>query len=175
MIPETSEEILPLVDEQGNVIGHAPRSFCHGGSKALHPVVHLHIVAHDRSGLLMQKRSMTKRIQPGKWDTSVGGHISYGETVSDGLRREAIEEASLMDFEPVEITRYVFESAVERELINCFACVAPADYQPRSEEGEADSVRFWPWDEIREALGHGVFTPNFESEYSTIEQSLREL
>ncbi len=175
MILETTEEILPLVDEQGNVTGHAPRSFCHGGSKALHPVVHLHIVANDRTGLLLQKRSMTKRIQPGKWDTSVGGHISYGETVDEGLHREAMEEASLTDFKPVEITRYVFESAVERELINCFACIAPVGYQPQSEEGEADSVRFWKWDEIRASLGHGVFTPNFESEFLTIEQSLRKL
>ena len=175
MITHATEEILPLVDEQGTVIGQAPRSYCHGGSKVLHPVVHLHIVSNDRSGLLLQKRAMTKRIQPGKWDTSVGGHISYGESVDEALRREAMEEASLTDFEPIAITRYVFESAVERELINCFSCVAPADYRPRIEEGEADSVKFWTWEEIDISLGQGVFTPNFESEYLAIEQALRNL
>lgn len=175
MITHTTEEILPLVDEQGVVTGQAPRSYCHGGSKALHPVVHLHIISHDRGGLLLQKRAMTKRIQPGKWDTSVGGHISYGESVGEALRREAMEEASLTKFEPVAITRYVFESAVERELINCFACVAPEDYQPRTEEGEADSIKFWAWDEIQASLGCGIFTPNFESEFSTIKQELRQL
>ena len=37
------DEIFPLVDEQGNVIGKATRKECHGGTFWLHPVVHLHI------------------------------------------------------------------------------------------------------------------------------------
>ncbi len=36
------EEIFPLVDEIGNVIGQAPRSVCHDGTMLLHPVIHLH-------------------------------------------------------------------------------------------------------------------------------------
>jgi isopentenyldiphosphate isomerase len=31
--------------------------------------------------LYLQKRSETKDIQPGKWDTAVGGHVDYGETI----------------------------------------------------------------------------------------------
>jgi len=37
------EEIFPLVDDVGNVVGSATRSECHSGSMLLHPVVHLHI------------------------------------------------------------------------------------------------------------------------------------
>ena len=43
------EEWLPVVDAQGKVIGRAPRSVCHSGSKLLHPVVHLHIINPNRS------------------------------------------------------------------------------------------------------------------------------
>lgn len=36
-------EMLPLVDENGLLIGAATRKECHDGSKPLHPVVHLHV------------------------------------------------------------------------------------------------------------------------------------
>lgn len=72
------EEIFPLVDETGNIIGQAPRSVCHDGSKLLHPVIHLHIF-NSEGDLYLQKRSATKDVQPDKWDSSVAGHIDLGE------------------------------------------------------------------------------------------------
>ena len=74
------EEWFPLVDEAGNIVGRATRRECHDGSKRLHPVVHLHIYNKD-GDLFLQKRSLAKDIQPGKWDTAVGGHVDLGESV----------------------------------------------------------------------------------------------
>ena len=85
------EEWFPLVNEKGETIGKATRKECHNGSKMLHPVVHLHIF-NKAGDLYLQKRSINKDIQPGKWDTAVGGHIDYGETVEDALHREVREE-----------------------------------------------------------------------------------
>ena len=61
------EEWFPLVNEEGETIGKATRRECHSGCKWLHPVVHLHIF-NAAGDLYLQKRSMTKDIQPGKWD-----------------------------------------------------------------------------------------------------------
>lgn len=38
----------------------------------LHPVVHLHLF-NSRGELYLQKRPEWKDIQPGRWDTAVGG------------------------------------------------------------------------------------------------------
>jgi hypothetical protein len=66
------KEIFPVVDEEGHVLGSATRGECHNGARLLHPVVHLHVF--NASGdIYLQKRPEWKDIQPGKWDTAVGG------------------------------------------------------------------------------------------------------
>jgi len=92
-----NEEWIPLVDEKGKVTGQAPSSKVHDGSRLLHPVVHLHVLTLKKA-ILLQKRPESKLIQPGKWDTAVGGHISAGETLEEALKKEAYEEIGLKDF-----------------------------------------------------------------------------
>lgn len=159
------EEWFPLVNEMGETIGKATRKECHSGSKQLHPVIHLHIF-NDAGELYLQKRSMTKDIQPGKWDTAVGGHIDYEETVEEALRREVREELGITAFTPQFITRYVFESAIEKELVNTFRTIYNGEIKPDTEE--LDGGRFWSLEEIKSNLGQNVFTPNFEQEFKRL-------
>ena len=164
MTRDNSEEIFPLVDAEGNVIGKATRGECHSGAKLLHPVVHLHVF--DKSGrLYLQRRPDWKDIQPGKWDTAVGGHVDYGEDVMSALRREAREELGLTDFVAEKLKSYVFESAREKELVNAFKTVV--EYAHVHSE-EIDGGRFWTREEVLSNMGKGVFTPNFEQEYTAL-------
>ncbi len=126
------EERFPLVDEEGTVVGVATRGACHNGSRLLHPVVHLHVF-NAEGELYLQKRPEWKDIQPGKWDTAVGGHMDYGETPEDALIREVREELGITDFTPEFMGK--------------------------------DGGRFWTIQEIHEAIGKGVLTPNFEMEF----------
>ena len=110
---DNNEEMFPIVDEEGNITGAATRGECHSGSKLLHPVVHLHVFS-SKGDLYLQKRPEWKDIQPGKWDTAVGGHVDLGESVDMALKREVREELGITDFIPEHLTSYVFESARER-------------------------------------------------------------
>lgn len=113
---DNNKKQFPIVDEEGRVVGAATRGECHNGSKLLHPVVHLHVF-NSRGEVYLQKRPEWKDIQPGKWDTSVGGHIDYGETPEQALNREVSEELGITDFVPEGVGKYVFESRRERELV----------------------------------------------------------
>ena len=164
-----SGEFFPIVEPNGLVVGRAAREYCHSGAKPLHPVIHIHII--DRfSRIYLQKRSMRKDIQPGKWDTAVGGHVSYGESIVEAVYREAYEELRFHEFNPIHLDTYEFESSVEREMVSVFAAVGSYDLQPDPEE--VAEGRWWPLEEIDASIGKGVFTPNFESEFQMIRKSL---
>lgn len=95
----------------------------------------------------------------------MGGHIDYGENPSDALRREVREELGIEDFTPVSMGKYVFESKKERELVYVNRTVYDGKISPSADE--LAGGRFWTIDEIRAAIGKEVFTPNFESEFSS--------
>ena len=167
--PVVSCEYFPVVEPSGLVVGRSAREYCHSGAKPLHPVIHIHII--DRySRIYLQKRSMKKRIQPGKWDTAVGGHVAYGESIKEALFREASEELGLTDFNPIYLETYLFESEIEKEMVNVFAAVGSYELTP--DRDEVDEGRWWPVEEIDKNIGKGLFTPNFESEYKMIRSSL---
>ena len=126
----------------------------------LHPVVHLHVFNSD-GDIYLQKRPQWKEIQPGKWDTAVGGHVALGESAEMALKREVAEEIGITDFTPEKLVHYVFESERERELVFVFKTVYDGEISPSE---ELDGGRFWKLSEIKENLGKSVFTPNFESE-----------
>ena len=164
MRSDNKAELFPIVDAEGNTIGCATRGECHDGSKLLHPVVHLHLF-NSAGDIYLQQRPQWKEIQPGKWDTAVGGHVDYGESVADALLREVREEIGITDFTPVFLMCYQFESERERELVYVYKCVYEGEVKPSD---ELDGGRFWAISEVEHAIGKSVLTPNFEQEFRMI-------
>jgi len=159
------DEWFDIVDEEGNVKGKAPRTLCHLGQGMLHSVVHLHIIDF-KNRIYLQKRDSKKEIQPGKWDTAVGGHVSSGEKIEDALFRESYEELGIKDFKPSLIGRYVWKTDVESELVYMF--VARYDKNVVFNKEEIEDGKYWKIKSIKANLKKGIFTPNFELEFDVL-------
>jgi isopentenyldiphosphate isomerase len=164
-----SEELLQLVDRAGNPAGRARRSECHGNPDLIQAVVHLYIF--DSSGrLYLQKRASGKDRFPGRWDSSVGGHVSPGETWQQAIRREAREELGIdldgsgWGGEPLRLERlppHLYGDEVETEYVFCFRLIYDGAFTPNSEEVEEGA--FFEVGEIRRLLHEepSAFTPHF--------------
>lgn len=151
------DELLQGCDEEGHPRQTVRRGDAHGGTFIPHMAVHL-IVERPGGKLLLQKRSAQKRIQPGKWDTSVGGHVNAGEIVFEAAKRELEEELGLAGVEPEHLYCYLWRSEVECEFVNTYIIRWAGSVNYPKEEIE--EVRDWTVEEIR-AAPREIFTPNF--------------
>jgi isopentenyldiphosphate isomerase len=131
-----ADEYLEVVNEKGEIIGYAQRSEIHGNPSLMHKVVHVlvfnrkgdllgnpslmhkvvHVLVFNRKGdLLLQKRSQHKDVAPGKWDTSVGGHVEAGEDMLSSCKREMQEELGITEIEPEYLYSYIHRNNYESE------------------------------------------------------------
>lgn len=162
----SSAEYVPVVDEEGKIVERVSRAEVHNGSKKLHPVVHLHVVRHD-GAFLLQLRPNDKQVQPGKWDTAVGGHVSWGESIEKALQRETREEIGLKQYKPLFSQKYIWNSDIESELVFVFV-YRSLETDKFTHTQEVTELRWWTIPMIKRNLGKGVFTPNFEHEFAML-------
>ena len=155
------EEYLEVVNENGEIVKSMPRSEVHGDPSLMHKVVHI-LVFSSKGELLLQKRSMDKDVAPGMWDTSVGGHVSSGETLDEAVSREMEEELGIAGVSLNFLYNYIHSNPYETELVYTYSCIY--DGKIIFQHDEIDEVRPWALEEIRYKIGTGILSDNFEHE-----------
>lgn len=160
------KEYFDIIDKSGKIIGKATREECHQNKSLAHRTVHV-LVFNSKGELFLQKRSMDKDIQPGKWDTSVGGHVDLGETFDQAVKRELREELGIK-VAVEHIYDYWMYSEVETEYVRTYLCTYDGDI--KIDAKEISEGRFWTKTEIESRIGSRIFTPNFEHEYQKYTQ-----
>ena len=152
-------EYFDIYDEAGNHLGKAPRKECHGNPALIHCTAHVAVLHPENGKLLLQKRRMDKDIQPGKWDTAVGGHLDAGENFESAARRELAEELGVKT--AVELF-HLFDSkirnSIESENTRVFGVKLAGPFEFQKEE--IDDVRFFSAAELDDPEWRKNFTPN---------------
>ncbi|MCL2293328.1 MAG: NUDIX domain-containing protein [Spirochaetes bacterium] len=160
-----NEEIIQLCDSDGVPQGNALRSVCHKDPSMIQMVVHL-LIFNSKGEIFLQKRSDTKDVYPGMWDTAVGGHVSAGEDIYTSLVRESKEELGI-DLKNAEfIFKQLNKSETETELSFVYKTIYDGPF--RIDKNEVTDGRFFTIKEIKEKLGKNIFTPNFEKEFKRL-------
>ena len=111
-------EFLPIVNEQGNIVGRAMYVELHQGNKMLHPVAHLHVMNGKGEG--------TRRYW---W------HVAFGDTPEKTLKRKMAETLGLSGVNPKLKRQYIRETKNEKELVYVFTVVSEEDL-PITPEGK---------------------------------------
>jgi isopentenyldiphosphate isomerase len=111
-----TEEIVDLVDEEDEVIGHAPRREVRAGN-LLHREVAA-IVRNAQGEIYVHRRTESKDVFPGMYDMFVAGVVKSGESYEDAVRRELGEELGIEGVEPA----FLFKSRYADWDINWWTC-----------------------------------------------------
>lgn len=155
------DEYFEVVDNEGKIIDLALRSECHRNPSLIHRVSHV-LIFNRKDLLLLQKRVMTKDIQPGKWDTSVGGHLAVGENFEEAAYREMKEELGIQNIRLLYLYQYMWRSKIETEMVCSFLGFfnGTIEYNPE----EIVEVYFWKIYDLLKRINEDIFTPNLKEE-----------
>ena len=130
-----TEEIFDVVNERDEVIDRQPRSKVHRLG-LLHRAVHV-LVFNSRGEVFLQKRSMNKDREPGKWDSSTSGHMDSGEDYDACAVRELREEIGLtIKKAPERLFKIAACPETDQEFVWVYRCQAEGPFRLHPDEIE---------------------------------------
>ena len=115
-------DFLPLVNEQGNIVGRALHCQIHNGNKVLHPAVHL-IVSNSKNETV------------GKYCW----HVEFGETAEKTLKRKIVDVTS-QNVKPKLKKQYIREDKNEKELVSVFTAVCDGEILASPDDKEYEAM-----------------------------------
>ena len=135
------DELLDLVDENDNVIGEVWMTAAHKDPKLIHREVAI-AVFNKKGGVLLQRRGLKKRIDPGIWTLTSAGHVGHGEDPEAAVKRELKEEMGIM-VEPVFLAKVFRKRETEARFFWVYYAVLESDQEvtPNDEVEDTRWVR----------------------------------
>ena len=164
-IKNKNTEFLPIVDEEGKLLGKASRAECHLNPELMYPVVRLHVF-NSKGEILLQRRSLKSDIEPGKWDSAVAGHVRYGEEIDAALKRESLEEIGIDISEFQLLSKRVFKAKTSTALM--FVFIAVTDAVPQANKNEVEEIAFYKLQEIMPLINKGKASMGLEQEFEML-------
>ncbi|HUV72523.1 MAG TPA: NUDIX domain-containing protein [Clostridia bacterium] len=87
----TLDELLDLVDENDQVIGQVTKRDANSNPSLFHRAIA--IIIYDNKGrILLQQRSLKKKVFTGLWTVSCAGHVPKGISYEQAAHKELLEE-----------------------------------------------------------------------------------
>ncbi len=92
-VAQSGAEMFDVVDDNDVVLRSEPREIVHVNN-LMHRAAHM-LIFNKNGDLLLQKRSIWKDRNPGRWDSSAAGHVDSGEDYLTAAQRELREELGI--------------------------------------------------------------------------------
>ncbi len=166
-----AEELIVLVDDDGQAIGALPKPLVHHGETPLHRAFSAYLF-DDRGRLLITRRAADKQTFPGMWTNTVCGHPGPGEDDAAAIARRARQELGLRVDElrpalpgyryraeflgiveneicPVYLGRFLGTPAPDPSEVGDWELLDWAAFRARQEDGHPDEWSPWCREQAR--------------------------
>lgn len=154
-----NNELLYIVDENNNPHEPQQRSIAHK-SGLWHRTTGIWTI-NTKGQILCGKRSHKKDVDPGYWESTLGGHLAPNEEYIYNAVKECKEELGINISEKNLIPYKIFKSdkPTEKEFQHVFALLLEKDIQEMHfEKDEIDQLKWVDFIEVRKILKDSKIT-----------------
>ena len=145
----TAQELVVLLDAEGQPAGTMPKAEVHGADTPLHLAFSVYLF-DAAGGFLATRRALGKRTWPGVWTNSCCGHPAPGEDPASAARRRLVQELGLRPAR-LELVLPAFayravaaDGMVENEVCPVYFAHLDGDPEPPPEP-DPQEVAEWRW------------------------------
>ncbi|MBP7773866.1 NUDIX domain-containing protein [Candidatus Gracilibacteria bacterium] len=143
-------ENIIIVDKNDNIVGHIDRDMRKEAD--IFRVSALWII-NSQGEILLAKRHMSKKSNPGLWGPAVAGTNAVGETYESNIYKEAEEEIGITNtlfLKNIKIER--FDTSAKHFLQWFTIKMDMAISEFRLQENEVEEVRWWSKQDLEKEL-----------------------
>ena len=162
-------EYFPLVDKNDNVIGKIGSDEHVTDYKQIR---FANAILYKGNKIIVPKRTMTKKLYPGCYDYSGGGHVNYGESYLEAIVREMKEELGIdiSNENIVEINTYIKEHYIQK----VYYLKKDIDKKDiRTQEDEVEYVKWLSKEKINELIENNQFRESNIEGYKCIINNIK--
>lgn len=138
------KEYYALVNENDEIIGKISED---DKVEDYRQIRFANIILYKDDKIIVPKRTLTKKMYPGCYDFSGGGHVNYGEDYLDAIIRETKEELNISIYDIKELGYY----NPYKDNVGCFSKLYTAKYNEKEinyAKDEIEEIYYYSSDEI---------------------------
>jgi len=164
-----SEKWLPIVSENGNVIGKVAHNVSRFSERRfLHPVVRV-VLIHENL-LYLSKRNSDNIVDPDKLDFPFESLVEYGQNLDETVNQILQKKVGFSNLSGKFVFKHVCKETLMHGLIYLYTVQIPLFQQ-------AEAIKFkrgkwWTQKHIEENLNKEVFSLCFEREYEVLQNTV---
>ncbi len=163
------EEWLPIVNEQGNVIGKVAKSVSMSmKNRFLHPVVRIALV--NDGAIYLQKRCECSTFQPDLLDVPFEKYILFKHDLNLAARNSIAQQLGDVSLPLKFQLKYTYEDSHTKRLVLFY--VARLSSPTELACTQRLKGKFWTQKQIEDELHSGIFGECFLREYEFMKQTL---
>ncbi len=148
---DDQHELFVVVDTKDRIVGYRTRFACHHDRTLIHRTAG--VAVFKGNSMLLQKRSDSKDMEPGRWCIAAAGHVAKGESTKEAAIRELEEEIGVKAKELVFRKKFIVRATRETEMTSLYSFEYAGPFRPKKEE--VAEVRFVSKKELKEELRTG--------------------
>lgn len=164
-----TEKWLPIVSENGNVVGKIAYSVSISSKKQyLHPIVRIALTHNNL--LFLSKADSDNKIESDKLDFPFENFVKYGHTLDETVNQILQEEAGLKNLSGKFVFKHICKKTSMHRLIHVYVVQIPNHQQVKTTNSK--SGKWWTEKHIEENLHKGIFSECFEMEYEVLKNTI---